>query len=305
MARKLFIAESIGVDEDLLAVAEQDPLAQLLWPWLLTALDDWGRGSANGARLKAAVCPGNPLVTPEVIEHALSLYAEQGLIDLYTVGRKQYWAVKPEAWWRYQTHIPREKRQAVASSIPSPPASEAPREAEVIAPERISAESSAIARECAEHSETARDVAGSRSSPSPSPPLLHPPGEGEPPVCASHTPPPGVGGAVAWDAEFTTWWAAYPRKVDRTRAARAYAARRRSGLSAADLLAARDHYLAAVRGRPPDKIRHAATLLGPDVSEWVHGPPPGERPPPVGAWETLRRNLAAIESEEEAMSHDA
>jgi hypothetical protein len=137
MARKVFISSSISVDEQLLAVAEQDPLAQLLWPWLLTSLDDWGRGSANVRRLKAAVFPDNPLVTPEVIDRALTLYAAVGLIDLYTVGPKRYWAVKPAAWWRYQTHIHKDKREREASQIPDPPASVA----EVRATPRDSADS--------------------------------------------------------------------------------------------------------------------------------------------------------------------
>ena len=121
MGRKLFIAESIGVDEDLLEVAAHDPLAQLLWPWLLTALDDWGRGSASGQRLKAAVCPANPLVTPEVIEHALGLYASVGLIALYEVSGQRCWAVRESSWWRYQTHIALHRRIDGLSQHPAPP----------------------------------------------------------------------------------------------------------------------------------------------------------------------------------------
>lgn len=125
-------------------------------------------------------------------------------------------------------------------------------------------------------------------------------------MSATHSQPPGGprGDDRSYAADFDLWWAGYPRKVDKHRAQQAYVARRRAGLDAAALLAARDHYARAVRDRPMDKIRHAATFLGPDVSEWLHGPPPGEVPRPTGgAWDTLRRNLADIDAEE--ASHDA
>ncbi len=116
--------------------------------------------------------------------------------------------------------------------------------------------------------------------------------------------PPVTVRADGLQADFDRWWAGYPRKVDKHRAQKAYAAQRRAGLDADALLAARDHYVTATRGRPVDKIRHAATFLGPDVGEWLHGPPPGEVPRSAGgAWDTLRRNLADIETEE--ASHDA
>jgi hypothetical protein len=127
-------------------------------------------------------------------------------------------------------------------------------------------------------------------------------------VSATHSQPPEGprGGDGQYADDFDSWWDGYPRKVDKHRAQKAYVAQRRAGLDAAALLTARDHYVTTTRGRPLDKIRHAATFLGPDVGEWLHGPPPGEVPRSAGgaAWETLRRNLADIDAEEEA-SHDA
>ena len=58
--RKIFIADSACTDEALMEVADQNPLAALLWPWLLLSLDDWGRGSANPRQLRARLFPENP-----------------------------------------------------------------------------------------------------------------------------------------------------------------------------------------------------------------------------------------------------
>ena len=115
--------------------------------------------------------------------------------------------------------------------------------------------------------------------------------------------PPPAGRSRPFQAEFDAWWAGYPVKARKQRALHQYQARRRAGLSADDLAAARDHYLAAA---DPKYVRHPANFLDADVGEWLHGPPPGEVPRPAGgaAWETLRRNLADIDAEEEA-SHDA
>jgi len=99
-----------------------------------------------------------------------------------------------------------------------------------------------------------------------------------------------------YQAEFDHWWAGYPVKVRKQRAFRQYQARRRAGLSAADLLAARDHYLAQPSTRP-GFIRYPANFLDRDVGEWVHGPPTGPPadtgPPESPAWAILRQDWAA------------
>ena len=87
--RKIFIADSACTDEALMEVADQNPLAALLWPWLLLSLDDWGRGSANPRQLRARLFPENPAVTVELIAEALELYAAAGLVIRYEVGGKQ------------------------------------------------------------------------------------------------------------------------------------------------------------------------------------------------------------------------
>lgn len=121
MGRKVYITSEMSVDERLIVVAEKDPQAALLWPWLLTVFDDWGRAEANSRRLKAQVFPVNDMVTPELIDKALRLYHEAGLLILYEVQGKAYMAIPQEKWFKYQTHIRKEKRLKDESRYPAPP----------------------------------------------------------------------------------------------------------------------------------------------------------------------------------------
>lgn len=64
-------------------------------------------------------------------------------------------------------------------------------------------------------------------------------------------------------AAFGTFWAAYPRKVQKQTALKAWLALVKQGASNADVLNAAAAYQAATlrRGTPPDKIMHPATFL--------------------------------------------
>lgn len=83
MSRKVYITSEMSIDERLLDVAEQDQLAALIWPWILTTFDDWGRAEAKPKKLKMKVFPGNEIVTVETIEAALNLYNKAGLIRIF------------------------------------------------------------------------------------------------------------------------------------------------------------------------------------------------------------------------------
>lgn len=124
MARKVFVSSDMGVDERLIEVADTDPQAALLWPWLLASFDDWGRAQANPRRLKAAVFPAIDAVTPEMIDTALRLFDREGLLLLYEVDGKTYMAIPEAKWYKYQTHIRRNKRPGkdkMESNHPAPP----------------------------------------------------------------------------------------------------------------------------------------------------------------------------------------
>lgn len=72
--------------------------------------------------------------------------------------------------------------------------------------------------------------------------------------------------AEPFSADFADWWSAWPKKVDRKAAYRRYAARRREGVAAADLVAARDRYLAQLRDR--EYCKHGATFLSASDGPW-------------------------------------
>jgi len=148
MGRKIFVTSDMSVDEHVIEVAEKDPQAALLWPWILTAFDDWGRSNADARRLKASVFPSIETVTPEAIESALRLYAEARLIILYEHGGKPYMAIPPEKWFKYQTHIRREKRTQDRSHCPAPPQQDEAGSAQVREDARNSAQEREDARTC-------------------------------------------------------------------------------------------------------------------------------------------------------------
>src|SRR5690606_19494742 len=50
----------------------------------------------------------------------LQLYQKYGLLKLYEVDGKQYMAVDQEKWFKYQTHIRKEKREKDGSKYPAP-----------------------------------------------------------------------------------------------------------------------------------------------------------------------------------------
>ena len=121
MARKVFISSDISVDERVAEVALDRPDLALLWPWLLTAFDDWGRAEGHPVRLKAKVFPMMSNISPEIIADALEAFAQAGLLIRYTQHAHEYIAVPAEKWWRYQTHIHHTRRNGVFSQYPAPP----------------------------------------------------------------------------------------------------------------------------------------------------------------------------------------
>jgi hypothetical protein len=70
--------------------------------------------------------------------------------------------------------------------------------------------------------------------------------------------------AQPFEADFAVAWGQYPKKLDRGRAFTAYSARRRSGVSADDLLSATKFYADAVDGTDPKYIKYPATFYGTD-----------------------------------------
>ena len=102
MARKIFVSSDMSVDEALMAISEHTPLAPLLWPWLLTAFDDWGRSEASPLRIKAKVFPMFAAVTVQGITDAISCFSEHGLVEIYTDIKTQKPMMRCPNWLELQ-----------------------------------------------------------------------------------------------------------------------------------------------------------------------------------------------------------
>jgi hypothetical protein len=154
--RKIYISDGMGYDERLLELSSGADGARivLLWPWVLLSLDDWGRGSGNPAIVKAKVAPAFDALTREDFASALRAFVRVGLLMSYVVDGSTYICVDSATWWRYQTHIPRERRDSSGSRFPAPSDG---------APVEISAPAQ-IERDSAETRGDARDLAQNRSS---------------------------------------------------------------------------------------------------------------------------------------------
>ena len=83
----------------------------------------------------------------------------------------------------------------------------------------------------------------------------------------------GTADSPALEAEFETWYRAYPRKRERPAALAKYKARRRAGVPAEALLLAAERYAAYGRrtARPPEMTKHPATFLNNGWEDWVPG----------------------------------
>lgn len=265
MARKVYVTSDMSEDEDITAVAEQNQLAALLWPWFLTAFDDWGRASANPSRLKAKVFPMNDMVTPDLIDVALQLYDKEGLISLYEVASKRYMAIAPDKWFKYQTHIRSEKRTSDKSSYPAPPS--------------LSDGIDTTARTCAQTRAVADDCIPSPSpSPTPSPSEndivpngtrecsdapAEKPLDGGAQSHKGHT-PVDTGKGDDYTAEFEEFWSVYPRLKEKKAAYKQWRARLKEKHKPADLITAARHYAKEVRGKEEQFIKQGKTFLGPN-----------------------------------------
>jgi hypothetical protein len=119
MARKRFVTSEISTDRKIAKLAEKNPVAAALWPWFITALDDWGRMNADPIEVKLTIFPAFPYTSDEV-EEFIRLYHEFEIAHHYEVDEKPYLAVNPDTWLKYQTYIRKDKLEKQKSKIPEP-----------------------------------------------------------------------------------------------------------------------------------------------------------------------------------------
>lgn len=84
-----------------------------LWAYLITYVDDYGRGSAEPDILKGFVFPRRKCVTEATIKAAITDLANMGLIHLYEVDGDSYLCLR-----NWEIH---QKPRAMTSKFPEPP----------------------------------------------------------------------------------------------------------------------------------------------------------------------------------------
>ena len=84
---------------------------------------------------------------------------------------------------------------------------------------------------------------------------------------------------VSYSDEFEEFWSAYPRRVDKGAAFKAWQARLKEGHKPEDMIAAAKNYARAMEHTEMKFRKHPTTFLGParPFLEWVQGTPEGER----------------------------
>ena len=245
------------------AIAALPVPVRLHFAMLWTHCDDHGRGVDNPRLIKAALWPLDDDVTAAVVESYQETLADHGRIDRYEVDGKRYFQVL-----RWDEH---QRPQRPADSV---------------IPESSAAAPVPVADGSASDPRGVAAVVGVVE------------GEGEvgerdtsPEVVPVPDPPPAV--AHRYPASFEGWWNAYPRKVGKQDAARAYtvAARKVGHDRLREALAAHN----AAWERWPESERSFI----PHPATWLRGgryddPPPGPRRPVGGTKaDATRAKLAA------------
>lgn len=122
MSRKRFITSEMSTDERLAEVAAEEPIAALIWPWILLELDDWGRAEFKPVKMKLSLFPACQLVSADCLATSVDCLVKYGLLAKYEVDGKTFIAVHPKKWLKFQTYLVGTKRPGHTSSIPGNPA---------------------------------------------------------------------------------------------------------------------------------------------------------------------------------------
>lgn len=112
MAAGRMLKESIRTSKTVNALSD---FQFRLWAYLITYVDDYGRGSADPELLKGLVFPRRKGVTEAQIKDALTVLANTGMITLYKVDGESYFYFPK--WGKHQ------RIQAKYSKFPEPPKS--------------------------------------------------------------------------------------------------------------------------------------------------------------------------------------
>lgn len=121
MARKRSVTSAMGTDERIEQIAEKDQLSAMMWPWLLTAFDDWGRLDITSiGKIRLEIFPAFPKIKNSTITKAIDSYVSAGMVHRYQVGDRVYLAIRPTRWMKWQKYLQGSKRASAEAEIPAP-----------------------------------------------------------------------------------------------------------------------------------------------------------------------------------------
>ena len=220
--------------------------ARLLFIGLLNFCDDNGVHPASARRLKMEVYPGEDDLKTEDIRSLTAELIKAGLVREYIVGGETYWHVT--GWRRHQKidkptirHPAPEK----ASEFAEPSSNDS------TSTRRALDDSSTTEGKGREMEGIVEEGMGSHTD-------------------RTHSEAPTDTNRHAYEPEFLEAWNAYPKRSGanpKRRAARAWAARRREGVSAETMYQGTLRYAAYVVATKQDAtqyVKQAATFFGPD-----------------------------------------
>ena len=267
MSRIRYIKPGFFVDDDL---AECQPLARILFAGLWTIADREGRLEDRPRRIRAELLPNEDVNTDALLQEL----ADHGrLIVRYEVDGHRYIAIP--GFLKHQKPHARE----LPSTIPEPA-------------EHDLGSAQASPRQCP--STTQADLARARNGDLD----LNGDGDGDGVRALSGQDAPDVlCGDVVSESEdkFTLFWAAYPRKEARKRAARLWS--RMTGDDRGRALAACRHYGAWAAEHPDGVLMIPTTFLSIDGrrwEDWEAGPPPGRDRAPQRSGRAVDSAFGAI-----------
>ena len=161
-----------------------------VWTYLITYVDDYGRGSADPELLKGLVFPRRKGITEKQIGEALSVLASSGMINLYQVDGEPYFYFP--TWEKHQTV------RATKSKFPAPPTTQASELVQADASNCKQTQANVPVIQSYSYSESKNE-------------------NDNPPK-----PPKGGKRTRASDALFDKFWSEYPRKVGKGDAHKAW-----------------------------------------------------------------------------------
>lgn len=120
MGRKRYVSSDISNDDKLAAVAEESNQAAMMWPWVLTGLDDWGRMKGSVRELQYGPLSLFRELTRDDVGNMIVLYHRHGLMHRYEVDGHPYLQANPRSFYEIQTYIQKSRQMHDGSKLPPP-----------------------------------------------------------------------------------------------------------------------------------------------------------------------------------------